>query len=291
VARAAVIESMSEPVFVMDSSGRLIDLNAAAEHLVAVPLAASLGRTLSDVAPWCAPAIQGTGPRELVWADDEGTRTFEVTETVLGSREGLAKGRLLVLRDVSARAEVERELRAARAALEEANARLARLASTDDLTGLTNRRVFMDRLGEEGARARRTGAWLALVVADLDHFKTINDTHGHAVGDEVLMAVADAIRSVARETDVAARIGGEELAVLLPETGEAGAAIFAERLRRAVADTATAGPLAERGIRVTTSVGVAAAQGRDLEESVLLKLADERLYRAKRDGRNRVCTG
>lgn len=291
VARAAVIESMSEPVFVLDARGRLIDLNASAERLVGAPMALSLGRALADLAPWCTVDTLQDGPRELVWVGDDGVRTFEATATQLGSRDGLAEGRLLVLRDVSVRAEAERELRAARAALEEANARLAQLAGTDDLTGLANRRVFIERLDAEAARARRAGGWVAVALADLDHFKRINDSHGHAAGDDVLRAAADALRAVARETDLAARVGGEELAVLLPGTDEAGAVAFAERLRAAVEGLASDPRLAARGLRVTTSVGVAAGRGRDLDEARLLSLADERLYQAKRDGRNRVCAG
>jgi len=163
----------------------------------------------------------------------------------------------------------------------EARARLLALATTDPLTGLLNHRVFHDRLGAEVARAHRSGAPLSLVALDLDHFKRVNDTHGHQVGDDVLRELASRMREGARREDVTARVGGEEFAWLLPEADLDAAALAAERLRRRVADQ----PFPAAG-RLTASIGVAALEVGE-GPADLLRRADEGLYRAKAGGRDR----
>ena len=170
------------------------------------------------------------------------------------------------------------------------NARLERLAHTDPLTQLLNRRALTDRLQQEMERAMRYDATLALLMVDLDHFKAVNDTHGHLVGDDVLRDVARLLRETIRTTDIAARYGGEEFLVLLPETDDGGAEAFAERIRVAV----EAHPF-EGGsgavLRLTASLGVAVFPApRVVTAEDLLVRADAALYRAKADGRNRVCT-
>ncbi len=170
--------------------------------------------------------------------------------------------------------------------LERANADLERLARTDSLTGLANRRRFMEALDREADRYQRYQRSASLVLLDLDHFKSVNDTHGHAVGDNVLREVAVVLRSMCRDVDLAARLGGEELAMLLPETGSPGARIVAERVRERIA-AASHRAQSGRTFRVTASFGVAtAASGRNGE--ALLQAADEALYRAKAEGRDRV---
>jgi diguanylate cyclase (GGDEF)-like protein len=175
--------------------------------------------------------------------------------------------------------------------LERANERLDRLARTDDLTGLANRRAFMERLREEVARARRMDAWLAVVMLDLDHFKQINDRHGHAMGDDVLRRVAAALLEVARESDVTARVGGEEVAILLPGSDLAGAQSAAERAAAAVAALSHDTFTAPFDAPITVSGGVAAARGRELDDQDLVACADRGLYAAKREGRNRILIG
>jgi diguanylate cyclase (GGDEF)-like protein/PAS domain S-box-containing protein len=164
---------------------------------------------------------------------------------------------------------------------------LRRLATVDELTELANRRQFFDRGRRMLERARRSGRPVALLLFDLDHFKQINDTFGHAAGDLVLRRVAAACREVLRSGDLVARLGGEEFAVLLDGADAVEAELVAERLREAIAGL----DIAVRGRRmpVTASLGVALpAPGReDLE--ACLAAADRALYRAKRAGRNRVC--
>jgi diguanylate cyclase len=167
------------------------------------------------------------------------------------------------------------------AQLAQANAHLDRLAHQDALTGLLNRRAADQLLTRELAHHRRHRRPLALLMVDIDHFKRINDSHGHAVGDRVLAAVAHAFGPVLRSSDAAARFGGEEFVVLLPETDAAGAVAVGEKLRAAIAALELA-PVA----RVTVSVGAAvAAEGNPQD---LLRRADAALYEAKSGGRNRV---
>ena len=179
---------------------------------------------------------------------------------------------------------------AAQAAIALENARLhgivQRQAITDELTELANRRYFMETLESELRRAERFSEPLALVFADLDDFKRVNDRFGHNVGDDVLRAFADVVRKRVRTIDLAARLGGEEFAVLLLETDLAGAEQLAENLRTAVAALEVRVP-GGQSVRVTASFGVAACPETHSADE-LMNSADRALYRAKREGKNRV---
>lgn len=164
-------------------------------------------------------------------------------------------------------------------------ARAARSSGTDDLTNLPNRRAFMEAAAAELVRTRRSGRPLAVALVDLDDFKRINDTFGHSTGDRMLRDVADVLREHFREIDLRSRLGGEEFAVLLPETDVAGAREAAERFVTALAD-AEFGDSRIGYHRITASAGVAAAA--DLEVEALLESADRALYRAKKQGKNQV---
>lgn len=169
------------------------------------------------------------------------------------------------------------------------NARLEQLAQTDPLTQLLNRRALTERISAEMDRALRYDATLALLMIDLDHFKRVNDTHGHLVGDDVLRDMGRLLRDTIRGHDIAARYGGEEFLVLLPETDDAGAEAFAERIRLVVEAHPFAREAMAEPLRLTASIGVAvfpAARIENVED--LFARADAALYRAKADGRNRV---
>ncbi len=161
-----------------------------------------------------------------------------------------------------------------------------RLATTDGLTGLTNHRTFQGRLDEHLAQSLRYGKKLSLILGDIDHFKSVNDTYGHPVGDVVLKGVARALSREARGTDLVARYGGEEFAIVMPETDAAGALAIAERIRVSVGKIAfetDQGPL-----RVTISLGVATFPEDGEKKAALVERADGCLYHAKRHGRDRT---
>jgi diguanylate cyclase (GGDEF)-like protein len=174
--------------------------------------------------------------------------------------------------------------------LQRANAELLRLSSTDSLTGLANRRTFDRTLENECARVFRSGGQFSLILFDVDHFKALNDTLGHQRGDVCLaMLASEMVRVARRSVDLAARFGGEEFAMILPNTGVEGARLVAETVRQAFADLDLPHPASPIASRLTVSAGVATAS-RDLcslpEE--LIAAADQALYAAKRRGRNRV---
>ena len=170
---------------------------------------------------------------------------------------------------------------------ESMRARLGEQIGTDPLTGCLNRRAFETRLRTELRQARRRANTLAVLAIDLDHFKTINDTHGHPFGDLVLSGLANIMKETARDTDAVARLGGDEFIVVLPDTGWEGALTFAERIRRRVDETTFSTPRAS--MRITISVGVALARGTDpISAAALMQEADQSLYKAKSGGRNRV---
>ena len=165
--------------------------------------------------------------------------------------------------------------------------RLAEQIGTDPLTGCLNRRALESRLRAEWRQAKRRSSTVAVLGIDLDHFKQINDTRGHPIGDVVLQELAGIMKATARDTDAVARLGGDEFVIVLPDTGWQGALTFAERLRRKVDDFDFGG--ASASISTTISVGVALARGTDpISPEMLLQEADRSLYKAKSGGRNRV---
>ena len=173
--------------------------------------------------------------------------------------------------------------------LEASRRRLAEQATTDPLTHLKNRRAFFENGTKQIAMARRYGTDVSIIVADVDHFKKVNDTYGHQAGDEALIAVSRVLLELTRTEDTVARIGGEEFAILLPDTNRLGAAVLAERMRNGVERERFI--LNDgREVTITISIGVASFAV-ELVDTVdqLLSIADQRLYLAKRNGRNRIC--
>lgn len=262
VARDEVVEQLGDAVLVFDVEGREVDRNRAASALVAALGTAAAHRLTEpaerDAAGGWEVAVEG--------------RTYDGREVALATRRGDPLGRAVVLRDVTHQAELEATLRA--------------LATTDGLTGLANRRHFLAVAERDVAQARRSGRPLALAIFDVDRFKAVNDTFGHHVGDDVLRAVAATTVATVRAADALGRYGGEEFAVVWPDTDAEAATVAAERLRAAVAELrvpAEGGPVA-----VTLSVGVAVGQGPDVDLEALLRRADAAQYRAKQMGRDRV---
>ncbi len=162
-----------------------------------------------------------------------------------------------------------------------------RLMTLDGLTQVHNRRYFNEAMDKELARSKRYKHPFGLVLFDIDHFKRINDTHGHLAGDEVLRRVAQLVQAKVRTNDLVARIGGEEFAVILPEGGLDGAKQLAEKLRELIAEER----FTVDGTHVPVTISLGAAEWHDGANTIddMVKLADEKLYAAKRGGRNKVC--
>ena len=165
---------------------------------------------------------------------------------------------------------------------------LEELATTDGLTGCLNKRAFLSELNQKLMAAQRFGRKLSLIVTDLDHFKAVNDTYGHATGDRVLQELGRVLKQMKRETDLVARFGGEEFCVLCEETDARGAQLLAERVREELAGTELQTELG--GLRVTASLGVATFPDHAKSAEDLFAQGDKALYEAKNRGRNQVCT-
>jgi diguanylate cyclase len=167
--------------------------------------------------------------------------------------------------------------------LREQNQLLSVMSRTDSLSGLLNRRYWEDAVAAEFERCTRDGARACILMLDIDHFKSINDRHGHPVGDEVIRNVAEILRRSLRDDDVPGRYGGEEFGILLPDTRAAGAEVIAERIRKRIEGAV----LSKAGLRATASIGIAELGAQDIEYAVCISHADRALYAAKERGRNR----
>ncbi len=185
------------------------------------------------------------------------------------------------------------QLEQSREALRTANSGLERLSLMDPLTGIPNRRRFTEAYDTEWRRAMRKQESMAILMIDIDFFKSVNDLHGHAYGDRCLIQVAQAMRmSLKRGSDLVARYGGEEFIILLPDTGMLGASRLADRLLRAVLDLRLANEGSPFDALLTISIGIAVESPEaGSPEGSLIERADMALYRAKKEGRNRVCEG
>jgi len=279
VVRDRVVEKLRDGVVVVNHRGIIIDINSSALELFHIHREQISGTNICDF-------VTTVQLEDLIGRQDKSlevtlrNRAYDVSSSLLDQTDPQSDV-VLVFRDITARRETERNLR-------DAQYELVRLAHTDPLTGLHNRRFFMQRLNEEIERVRRHGSSLSVLLCDLDHFKKVNDTYGHDMGDHVLKSVADASMKVKRITDVAARIGGEEFALLLPETDQNGAMHMANRLRAAIEAVSTL-RIQASSVAVTASVGVASVSQTSRDVDNILRNADEALYKAKHLGRNKVC--
>jgi diguanylate cyclase (GGDEF)-like protein/PAS domain S-box-containing protein len=286
----ALAESAYDAIIMIDARGHASFWNHAAEKLFGYSEDEVLGHSIHDlITPPELRQKANTGMHGFSSSGD-GPTVGAIQETVALRKDG---SRIPVERSVSAfRLNGEwfavgtiRDITERKAT----EARLRELATTDSLTGLANRRRFMELAQREFTRSRRYQGPLTMLMMDIDHFKRVNDTHGHDVGDEVLRALAATSIKALREADILGRLGGEEFGVLLPETEATAAMEVAERLRRAVEAAAMATGGGE--LRITVSIGAASLSGDTTSVEALLKRADVALYEAKQSGRNRVVTG
>lgn len=195
-------------------------------------------------------------------------------------------GALFIYPQIRGQVREEGKLREMTASLSARSQTLEQAALTDSLTGMQNRRYFDDALREYLGEFERIGKPIGLMILDLDHFKAVNDTYGHDVGDEVLRAVAQCLKDLTRYHDVVARLGGEEFAVVAPNMDSHVLIKFAERIRKSIAAIAIV--TGNVRLKITTSVGLAVWDGKE-DADQLYRRADAQLYQAKRLGRNRVC--
>jgi diguanylate cyclase (GGDEF)-like protein len=278
----AVLSHIDSGVLLMDCSGHVVYVNDALVRMLGMPHERALQLTRADFVRLHTERFgdantlaERLGVGEMLPFDAE--IDLEVTTPERRVFRWIAKqvplpegpGQLDLLRDVTDEVERERQRE--------------KLARIDHLTGLLNRHAADESFAREVARARRTGQPLSIVLSDIDHFKRVNDTFGHGVGDQVLREVSRTLAARCRVTDVAIRWGGEELLVLLPNTPLAGAAVLAEGIRSAV--EAIARPDLPR---VTVSCGVAQLEREDSRLDNTVERADARLYEAKASGRNAV---
>ena len=292
---AAIVSSSDDAIIGKTLDGTITSWNPAAERLYGFGPADVIGRPISILVPSDrpdeVPAIlerirAGDSVRhfETVRQRKDGRRVdVSVSISPVRDASGRITGAAAIARDISERKRLEAESQA-----------LLRLrANTDSLTGLANRASLDERAVESVALARRHERPLSCLMIDIDYFKRVNDTHGHAAGDQVLREVASRLRDGCRASDTVGRYGGEEFTALLPETDAGGALAVAEKIRA----TAAAAPVvlprsngAEAGpaIAVRLSIGVATLDGTMTRAEALLAAADRALYAAKAAGRDRV---
>jgi diguanylate cyclase (GGDEF)-like protein len=206
--------------------------------------------------------------------EPSGMRTYLTVKFPLRDEDGSVNGVCGIATDITERKKLQQEME--------------RMAQTDLLTNLPNRRHFMSMAELEVSRTVRYGGELSVLMLDIDHFKNINDTYGHKAGDTVLEKIGALCKQALRDVDIVGRIGGEEFAFLLPQTDREHAVQVAERLRNTIAEAEIAIE-GEQSLPVTVSIGVSAYAGTATNIAVLLNQADQLLYEAKRSGRNRVC--
>ncbi len=282
VARSKLVDTMVDPMIAVDNQDRIIDVNPATIRLLAasgseVATRELIGKTMDEALGEWREQFREFRGRANVKAEiklniDGRRRYFDLRVTPILESLNQPRGRLIILREITELKEVQRELR--------------RLATTDTLTGVFNRRQFFDLAGREVERSHRYQLPLSLILIDLDHFKKVNDVHGHIAGDRVLQAFALTCQKNLREIDVFARYGGEEFAALLPETGRAQGREVAERLHCRINPLIV--KIADSEIAITASMGIAEYLGEGDTLGGLLQRADRALYAAKAAGRNRI---
>jgi diguanylate cyclase (GGDEF)-like protein len=294
IARARVLERLDAAIVVLDEQDRLGDVNSAAIALLtrAVPPGVPVvGTPAREALGGLAPVLLGDGGEKHVrLADDEAD--LDVRVTPLEDRRGRSIGRVLVVNDVTEASDARRRLTDSNVLLqqqvvmiERLRAELAEQAVRDMLTGLHNRRHLTRVLADEVARAQETGEPLSVVLLDVDHFKQVNDTYGHAAGDALLAGLGQALALAVRPGDTVARFGGEEFVVVLPGLDLPAALERAEQIREHCALHAVVAGTAQHP---TLSAGVATSGPLPCTPDELLESADVALYRAKAAGRNCV---
>jgi diguanylate cyclase (GGDEF)-like protein len=279
IARSEVLEELADAVIVLGNSGNILDANAAALRLVGASgsVAEFIDKPLRQTWPGIADAVAHAGEHDLTVSDKD--VVLDVTISLLAEANGAPSGRAVVLRDVTDAVMQRRELAHLRT-------ELAELVVRDAVTGLHNRRYAEQTFPESLARCAAKRVPMSIAIIDVDHFKVVNDTHGHPVGDRVLRELARAMLEEV-PSSMLARIGGEEFLILLSGLTSEQAFAHTERLRDACAHASVS--TREGVLQVTVSAGVATTRDGMRSVETLMEAADAALYRAKREGRDRTC--
>lgn len=291
IARHRVVDVMPDGLLVLDEAARVVDWNPAALRLWGIDQSSIMGVPVADLIRDWSRVVPDPVPDSLtatlVAEDGDQVRHIDLEIGRIDYPNPRNAGWIALFHDATELRSAERRLQEANTRLEHLNAELAREAVHDGLTGLFNRAYLDDSLGRELARADRERRPVGLLILDIDHFKTINDRHGHGVGDHVLRRVADLVRSQVRAGDIPCRYGGDELVAVMPGATVQEALQVGERIRRSVAQTSLA---ADGGpVHATISVGVAVYSDDAPSAADLFRAADRALYLAKDRGRDRVC--
>lgn len=282
IARRSTVDNISDGVIVVDDQGLIADVNPAARKMMGASNT-RVGSSLQAALP-AGVRLNIERAQDLKLPDG---RWADLRVTPVKALDGHQLGQVILLRDVTAERELHARLIKAQKSLQDLNRRLDAMAHTDELTGLANRRRLYDTLREEWSRSARHQHPLAIILLDFDYFKQINDNHGHQAGDEVLARGASLLKHMTRPEDLVVRHGGEEFAILLPETNLDAAAEAAERIRQAMAQLECSNARGET-VKVTVSLGVAARIASDDSPDALMARADKALYHSKHTGRNGV---
>lgn len=278
------LDTLPSPIFIKNREGRYIACNKAFEDYLGLSRAQIIGSTVYDIAPRELAQVYEKADLELMQRG--GTQSYEANvryadgtyhdvifhKSVFLNAAGQSDGISGTMLDISERKRLEQQLAVA--------------ASTDFLTGIHNLRTFYELANHEFRRFVRSGGSLSLIVIDLDYFKEINDNFGHAVGDEALRQLVQAVKTNLREQDIFARAGGDEFRILLPGTPTMGAAMVAERIRDTVSQLSINSP--QGSTTLTISAGICSCLPGDESLDDVTKRADRALYQAKAAGRNCV---
>lgn len=274
-------DSVSEALFVLDTAGAVLRMNRAASDWFRISASSATGRPVKDILFGSSEpgfdlpvADELDAERAKVWTSGlphrEGVYEFSATPL---QRKGTAAGMILIIRDFTDHARKEEDIR--------------KMATSDALTGLPNRTLLTDRLHLALAASIRRQCGVAVLFLDLDHFKQVNDTYGHAVGDELLKAVAARLGSVLRRNDTVARLGGDEFVVVLAEISRPeDAAAVASKIVLSIQEPFS---IAGHTLTIGTSIGIALSPRDGSDERMLLKHADAAMYSAKKEGRGTFC--
>jgi diguanylate cyclase (GGDEF)-like protein/PAS domain S-box-containing protein len=299
IARTNVVEGMLDGVVVLDTQERIIDMNPSAQSMLGINLKSVLGLPAPTILPFWRKTDGGSDEFGDIGHEFTlelyGLRNIDLHMTVIKNQRQRTIGKLMVMRDITKIKQIEAALRESNenllqklSEIESLQARLKEQAIRDPLTGLYNRRFLEESLQRELAQAKRSGSSLSIAMIDLDHFKTINDSYGHATGDRLLSRLGQLLLTDTRSGDVACRFGGEEFVLVMPGVPPEIAAKRLDQLREAFASLKFSHGSGE--FSMSFSAGIASFPRHGSDYGTLINAADRALYTAKASGRNIVIT-